>query len=37
MCTAHSGVVMHDSLLLKELLDGVAETVMEVNYDTIEK
>lgn len=34
-CALHT--VMHDSLLLKELLDGVAGTVMKVDYDTIQK
>lgn len=36
MRTARSGVVMHDSLLLQELPDGVAGTVLKVNYDTIQ-
>lgn len=37
MRTARSGVARHDSLLLKELLDGVEGTVIKVNCDTIEK
>lgn len=32
-CALHA--VTHDSLLLKELLDGAAGTVLKVNYDTI--
>jgi len=37
MCTARSGVVMHDSLLLKELLARGAGAVLKVNYDTMQK